>query len=224
MLSRLPPATRYLLIVNIVCSLIVMLIVPAWFRWLGLWPWLPGEPWASQAFMPWQPITHAFLHADPVHLMLNMLGLVMFGAVLESEWGTRRFLVFYGVCVLGAALCQFALATWMVYSEGRVAFAVGASGGIYGLLVAFGWLFPNDRMGLFFLPTVFKARYFVIAMIALQLAQALFGGDTGESHVAHLGGAFFGAALILYWRRDRKRPPQGPSPRRRRASHLRIVR
>lgn len=223
MLSRLPPATRYLLIVNIVCSLIVMLIVPAWLRWFALWPWLPGEPWASQAFMPWQPITHAFLHGGPVHLMLNMLGLVMFGAVLESEWGTRRFLVFYGVCVLGAALCQFALASWMAYAQGRIAYTVGASGGIYGLLVAFGWLFPNNRIGLFFLPITFKARHFVIGLIALQVALALFGGDTGESHVAHLGGAAFGALLILYWRRDRKRPPQGPSPRRRR-SHLRVVR
>lgn len=227
MLSRLPPATRYLLIANIVCSLIVMLMtmwhVPAGLRWFALWPWSPGEPWASQAFMPWQPITHAFLHADPVHLMLNMLGLVMFGAVLESEWGTRRFLVFYGVCVLGAALCQFALATWMVEAQGRVAYALGASGGIYGLLVAFGWSFPNQRIGLFLLPMTFKARYFVIGLIALQLALALFGGNTGESHVAHLGGAAFGALLILYWRRDRTRPPQGPSPRRRR-SHLRVVR
>lgn len=222
MLSRLPPATRYLLIANIVCSVIVML-VPSLFGIFGLWPWLPGEPWASQVFMPWQPITHAFVHADPVHLMLNMLGLVMFGAVLESEWGTRRFLVFYGVCVLGAALCQFALATWMAYAQGRIAYAVGASGGIYGLLVAFGWLFPNQRMGLFFLPMTFKARHFVIGLIALQVALALFGGRTGESHVAHLGGAFFGWALIRYWGRDRTRPPQGPTPRRR-ASHLRVVR
>lgn len=223
MSSRLPPATRYLLIANIVCSLIVMLIVPTRSEWFALWPWFPGEPWATQAFLPWQPITHAFVHADPVHLMLNMLGLAMFGALLESRWGTRRFLVFYGVCVLGAALCQFALATWMVYAQGRVTYTVGASGGIYGLLVAFGWLFPNDRMGLFFLPATFKARYFVIALIAVQAALALFGGDTGESHAAHLGGAFFGAALILYWRRDRTRPPQGPKPRRR-ASHLRVVR
>lgn len=227
MLSRLPPATRYLLIANIVCSVVVMLMAmlnaPEGLRWFALWPWLPGEPWASQAFMPWQPITHAFLHADPVHLMFNMLGLVMFGAVLESEWGTRRFLVFYSVCVLGAALCQFALATWQVYEQSRVVFSVGASGGIYGLLVAFGWLFPNQRIGLFFLPITFKARHFAIGLIVLQLLLALFGGRTGESHVAHLGGAFFGLALILYWRRDRNRPPQGPSPRRRR-SHLRVVR
>jgi membrane associated rhomboid family serine protease len=221
MLSRLPPATRYLLIANIVCSVVVML-VPSLFGVFGLWPWLPGEPMASQAFMPWQPITHAFVHADPVHLMFNMLGLTMFGTVLESHWNTRRYLIFYGVCALGAALCQFGLATWQAYESGRIAFSVGASGGIYGLLVAFGLLFPNHRIGLFFLPMTFKARHFVIALIGLQLVLALFGGRTGESHVAHLGGAFFGWALIRYWARDRKPPPKGPPPRRR-PKHLRAV-
>jgi membrane associated rhomboid family serine protease len=228
MLSRLPPATRYLLIANIVVSLLGIFSPWAWvLKPLSLWPWLPaGAPAAMPSFMPWQLLTHAFLHADPVHLMLNMLGLAMFGAMLEHEWGTRRFLVFYSVCVLGAALCQFGLATWMAFERGQVRYAVGASGGIYGLLVAFGLLFPNQRMGLFLLPLTFKARHFVIGLIALQVVLAVFGGSTGESHVAHLGGAFFGWALIRYWRRGRngpsQRPPQGPKPPRR-PSHLRAV-
>jgi membrane associated rhomboid family serine protease len=224
MLSRLPPATRYLLIANIVLSVIGMVVPLAWYLPFGLWPWLPeGAPAMFVPFMPWQLVTHAFLHADPVHLMLNMLALVMFGAVLEHEWGTRRFLIFYTVCVLGAALCQFGVATWMAFERQQVRYAVGASGGIYGLLVAFGMLFPNQRLGLFFLPMTFKARHFVMVLIALQLALALFGGNSGESHAAHLGGALFGWALIRYWRRDRTQPPQGPKPPRR-SSHLRVVR
>jgi membrane associated rhomboid family serine protease len=224
MLSRLPPATRYLLIANIVISLIAMF--SPWnglIKSLSLWPWLPvGVPEAMPSFMPWQLVTHAFLHADPVHLMLNMLGLVMFGAVLEHEWGTRRFVIFYSVCVLGAALCQFGLATWMAFERDQIRYAVGASGGIYGLFVAFGVLFPNQRIGLFLLPINFKARHFVIGLIALQVALALFGTHTGESHIAHLGGAFFGWALVRYWLSGRGGPRQGQNSGRKR-SHLRVV-
>jgi membrane associated rhomboid family serine protease len=224
MLSRLPPATRYLLIANLVLSLAAMFAPWSWLlKPLSLWPWLPGTmPPEAPSFMPWQLLTHAFLHADPVHLMLNMLGLVMFGAMLEHEWGTRRFLIFYTVCVLGAALCQFGLSTWMAFRQAGVSYGVGASGGIYGLLVAFAMLFPNQRIGLFFLPINFKARHFVIGLIALQLLLALFGARSGESHIAHLGGAFFGWAMIRYWRRKPSGPPPGPKPGRKR-SHLRVV-
>ncbi len=223
MLSRLPPATRYLLIANIVLSLTWMVAPWSWKYPFNLWPWLPADaPATTPSFMPWQLVTHAFLHADPVHLMLNMLGLVMFGAMLEYEWGTRRFLVFYSVCVLGAALCQFGLSTWLAFERGQISYGIGASGGIYGLLVAFGLLFPNQRLGLFFLPMTFKARHFVVALILLQLFFAVFGGRTGESHIAHLGGAFFGWALIRYWARDRTQTPKGPK-RRRRPSYLRPV-
>jgi membrane associated rhomboid family serine protease len=223
MLSRLPPATRYLLIANIVLSLTWMVAPWAWTYPFNLWPWLPANASATMpSFMPWQLVTHAFLHSDLVHLMLNMLGLVMFGAMLEYEWGTRRFLVFYSVCVLGAALCQFGLATWMAFERGEISYGIGASGGIYGLLVAFGLLFPNQRLGLFFLPITFKARHFVAALIVLQLIFAVFGGRTGESHIAHLGGAFFGWALIRYWARDRTQTPKGPK-RPRRPSYLRPV-
>jgi membrane associated rhomboid family serine protease len=223
MLSRLPPATRYLLIANIVLSLVQMLAPWAWTYSFNLWPWLPANaPETTPSFMPWQLVTHAFLHADPVHLMLNMLGLVMFGAMLEHEWGTRRFLVFYTVCVLGAALCQFGLATWMAFERGVVQFSLGASGGVFGLLVAFGLQFPHERIGLFFFPRRFKARHFVLAMVGLQVLLLIFGGNTGESHIAHLGGAFFGWALMRYWGRDRRPKPKPPKPRRR--SHLRVVR
>lgn len=223
MLSRLPPATRYLLIANVVLSLAWILAPWAWKQPFNLWPWLPANaPATTPSFMPWQLVTHAFLHADPVHLMLNMLGLVMFGAMLEYQWGTRRFLMFYSVCVLGAALCQFGLATWMVFERGVVQYSVGASGGVFGLIVAFGLLFPHERIDLFFIPRRFKARTIVLVMVGLQALLLIFGGNTGESHIAHLGGAFFGWALIRYWSRDRTQTPKGPK-RRRRPSYLRPV-
>ncbi len=224
MLSRLPPATRYLLIANIVLSLAWMLAPWAWTYPFDLWPWLPANaPATTPSFMPWQLVTHAFLHADPVHLMLNMLGLVMFGAMLEYEWGTRRFLVFYSVCVLGAALCQFGLATWMAFERGDVRMRSVRRAASIGLIVAFGLLFPNDRIDLFFIPHRFKARHHRARSdrIASQLL-LIFGGNTGESHIAHLGGAFFGWALIRYWARDRTQTPKGPK-RRRRPSYLRPV-
>lgn len=231
MLSRLPAVTRALLIANIAIALIdlmltasghIGLILP-----LRLWPLLPAEMSLPGAygFMPWQLVTHGFLHADPVHLVLNMIGLVMFGAPLEHLWRSRRFAVFYAVSMLGGGLCQLALTSWLVREGYPPMSTVGASGAIFGLMLAFALNHPNHRIGLLFLPIMLKARTFILILIALQLVLAVLPGSGNVAYLAHLGGALAGWLLLRWWQRPRSRPPSPPSGGRRdRANPLRLVR
>ena len=171
--------------------------------------------------MPWQLLTHAFMHGDLLHIAMNMICLLMFGAELESYWGSRRYLIFYAFCTLGAGLCQVAVATLMV-SQGAGAYStLGASGGVFGLLIGYGMLFPDRRIGLLFLPVLLKARTLVIIFAVAQVALGFSGLNTGVAHFAHLGGMLFGWLLIRWWRRPR--PPMAPPPPKKRPSHLRVV-
>lgn len=223
MLSRLPAITRALLIANIVIFLLqhVPGLVP---RTLELWPWAPD--WAGrpdiEPFMPWQLISHAFLHGDLLHLVFNMLALVMFGAPLEHRWGERRFAVFYAVSMLGGGLSQLALTSVMAANGVPPVPTVGASGAIFGLLLAYALSFPNHRIGLLFLPVMLKARTFMALLIALQVVLAIFASGSGIAYLAHLGGALAGWLLLLWWRRPRSGPPRGG--RRERPDHLKLVR
>ena len=149
-----------------------------------------------------------------MHLAFNMLALVMFGAPLEYTWGERRFLTYYLVCVFGAGLCQLLVAS-MAVSQGELAYpTVGASGGVFGLLLAYGMLFPNQRVMLLFPPIPMKARTLVIVYGAIELMLGFTGWQPGVAHFAHLGGMLFGWLLIRYWRGQ---PPFGrrgpPRPR-----------
>lgn len=154
----------------------------------------------SQLFRPWQPISYAFLHANVMHLALNMFALWMFGRTMEVVWGSRRFAFYYGVCVLGAALVQIATA----YIDGAPSVTVGASGGVFGVLLAFGMTFPNQRILLLFPPIPLPAKYFVIIYGAIELYFGLTRTSSGVAHFAHLGGMVFGLVLILYWRNQRR--------------------
>ena len=154
----------------------------------------------SSLFRPWQPITYAFLHANVMHLALNMFALWMFGRTMEVVWGSRRFAFYYGVCVLGAALVQITTA----YIDGAPSITVGASGGVFGVLLAFGMTFPNQRILLLFPPIPMPAKYFVIIYGAIELYFGLTRTSSGVAHFAHLGGMVFGLALILYWRSQRR--------------------
>jgi len=221
MLSRLPPVTQALLIANVVVFLLHQLMGDASFEAFMLWP--PGEggfdphyPWRN--FLPWQLLTYGFLHASLTHLLFNMLGLYMFGAPLEQTWGSRRFLAFYLICVAGAGLCQLLLGWWAVSGGGLAYPTVGASGGIFGLLLAYGMLFPNHRVMLLFPPIPMKARTFVIVFGVLSLLLGVSGMQRGVAHFAHLGGMLFGWLVIRYWRGQPpfgRRPPRGPSHLRR---------
>ena len=210
---RLPPVTQLLLILNIAVFAIGALLgeqvamrIDLLF---ALWPWYPGG-YGSElpVFMPWQLVTYAFLHGGLNHIAFNMLALVMFGSPIEHHLGARRYLLFYAVCVIGAGLCQLALASWSVAQGSDIYPTVGASGGVFGLLLAYGMLFPNHRVMLLFPPIPMKARTLVIVYGAIELLLGFTGLQPGVAHFAHLGGMVFGWLLLLYWRRPR--PPRPP--------------
>lgn len=226
MLSRLPRVTKALLLANVLVYVLQLLVPNDYLAPLKLWPIaLDDDPFSPTAsFMPWQLVTYAFMHGDPLHIAMNLICLLMFGAELESFWGSRRFLVFYTVCVVGAGLCQVAVATLMLTQNGWLYTSLGASGGVFGLLAGYAMEFPNHRVGLLFLPVMIKARTLVAIFAVAQLLMAFSGLDTGEAHFAHLGGMLFGWLMIRRWRRPR--PPDAPTPKpgpKKRPSHLRVV-
>ncbi len=158
-------------------------------------------PFNSGNFMPWQVVTYAFLHGGIGHLFFNMLGLWMFGSELERLWGAKRYAAFLLAGVLAAAVTQL---IFTAISGSRVP-TVGASGGLFALLLAFGMLFPNRVIMPLFPPIPMKARTFVIVFGTLELVLGLM--DTGSvAHFAHLGGMVGGFLMIRYWRRQ---PPFG---------------
>ena len=209
MLSNLPRITKLLLIANIVGFGLQWLLGEARLVGLMLWPLGDGvyDPTGSApGFMPWQLLTYGFLHGGFMHLAFNMLALVMFGAQLEHTWGDRRFLTYYLVCVVGAGVCQLVVGSLAV-SQGQDPYpTIGASGGVFGLLLAYGMLFPNQRVMLLFPPIPMKARTLVIVYGLFELGLGITGLQPGVAHFAHLGGMLFGWLLIRHWRGQ---PPFG---------------
>lgn len=242
-MSRIPPAVLGLLIAN--AAVFLAGLSPQLHEWLlqhGAF-WFTRNP----NFAPHQVVSYMFLHGSPGHILFNMFGLFSFGVHLESRWGTRRFLLFYCLCGVGAALVQSGVNLYQfqalenklisaglpapmidsILATGRgpipldpgarealahlyriyVAPMIGASGAIYGILVAFGLLYPNAKLALIFVPVPVAAKIFIPILLALDLFSgitgfSLFGG--GIAHFAHLGGALIGFLLMLLWRR----PPE----------------
>ena len=149
-------------------------------------------------FWPWQLVTYGFLHstASITHILFNMFALWMFGIQLENEWGSRRFALYYFVCVIGAGLVQLTVTTL----EGSYAPTLGASGGVFGVLLAFGMMFPNQVIMLLFPPIPMKAKYFVIGYGLIEFIAGVANTGSQVAHFAHLGGMLFGFLLIMYWR------------------------
>lgn len=174
-------------------------------RWLGLWPLgLTGfDPRAllAPSFLPWQVFSYAFLHGGLLHLGLNLYALWMFGRQLEAVWGPYRFAAFYLACVVGAAMTQLAVSEYVLYRGGNVYPVIGASGGVFGLLLAFALLSPRARLMLLFPPIAVEARWFVLGYAALELYFGVTGTAEGVAHFAHLGGMLTGWLLL----RDRRR-------------------
>ena len=207
MFSRLPPVTQALLIANTALFLLQLMLGQSTFAPFMLWPLGGFDPFSpGENFQPWQLLTYGFLHASFGHLLFNMLAVYMFGAPLELTWGPRRFLAFYLISVAGAGLCQLAVGWWITSGGGAAYPTVGASGGVFGLLLAYGMLFPNQRMMLLFPPIPMKARTFVIVFGAIELLMGVFNTSSGIAHFAHLGGMLFGWLLIRHWRGQ---PPFG---------------
>ena len=214
MFSNLPRVTKALLIANAVVFLLQMVLGDAAMAPLMLWPFGSGDTYAGAGFLPWQLLTYGFMHGSFTHLLFNMLALLMFGAPLEHTWGDRWFLTYFLVCIVGAAVCQLAVGAWTM-SEGGAAYpTVGASGGVFGLLLAYGMLFPHQRVMLLIPPIPMKARTLVIVYGLAELMLGFTGWQPGVAHFAHLGGMLFGWLLIRYWRGQ---PPFGtrgpPRPR-----------
>ncbi|HEX23143.1 MAG TPA: rhomboid family intramembrane serine protease [Chromatiales bacterium] len=171
---------------------------------LALWPVaVPVSPLLGMmppSFEPWQLVSYSFLHGSIMHLLLNMYALWLFGTRMENVWGSKVFALYYFVCVMGAGLVQLYVAS-QAAKQGGVYPTIGASGGVFGLLLAFGMTFPNERLMLIFPPIVLKAKWFVLIYGAIELWAGVTGTEAGVAHFAHLGGMFFGLALLLYWRR-----------------------
>ena len=195
-----PPVVKNLLIANCVVYLAMMLI-PSVNHFCGeyLQLWWSNHPYARQ-FHSYQFVTYMFLHGSGYHLFSNMFALWMFGRTLEYELGSQRFLTYYLVCGVGAAIIQIAIASLL----GESLALVGASGAVFGLLLAFGLMHPNNQIYIIPFPFPIKAKWFVVGYAVLEIALGWSGAETGIAHFAHVGGMLWGLVLLLLWRKQRK--------------------
>jgi len=188
------PVNQALLIAN-VAVFVLQYFFGSWLDVFALWP--PG----SGGFRPWQLLTYGFLHGGLTHLLFNMFALWMFGSEIERLFGSRRYLTYYLTCVVGAALMHLIV----VSAAGMAPVpAVGASGGVFGLLLAFGMAWPHRKVMLLFPPIPMPAWLFVTLYGVLELYLGITQTAQGVAHFAHLGGMATGYVLIRYWR-DRAR-------------------
>jgi membrane associated rhomboid family serine protease len=189
----LPPVTQWLLIANVAAYALAqsgMLSVDAF----ALWP--PGS--FESRFEVWQLVTYSFLHGNLAHIFFNMLALYMFGGEIERLFGSRFYALYYFASVIAAAICHLVVTAAMGSPPAPM---VGASGGIYGLLLAFGIYFPHRRVLLLFPPIPLPARVFVFGFAALELVLGVTQTAAGVAHFAHLGGMLGGWLMIQYRRR-----------------------
>lgn len=161
----------------------------ATFKNLALWPLYSGY------FQPWQLFTYGFLHGGFNHLFFNMFAVFMFGFPLERMWGSRRYAEYFGICILGAGLIQL----FVQYLSANIYPTIGASGAVFGLLLAYGVMWPDNRLILIFFPVPIKAKWFVLIYAVAELVFGVTGTMPQVAHFAHLGGLFFGAGLLWRW-------------------------
>jgi rhomboid family protein len=183
------PAVTTLLIAANAGVFLLLVAAPGLLTSLALWP-------VGAGFQPWQLLTYAFLHGGLFHIAFNMFALYMFGSAIERVFGARRYLAYYLVCVLSAAIAQLLTAA----ITGAVYPTVGASGGVFGLLLAYAIYFPHSRIMLIFPPIPMPARVFVVVYAALELFLGVTGTEEGVAHFAHLGGLVGGFIMLRYWR------------------------
>lgn len=220
--NQLPPVTRHLLLVNIVVWVVTAVLYQ--FQHFDAAKYLGLHYFEASDFNLAQLVTYMFLHdMDGVgHIFFNMFSLYMFGRILEQIMGSKRFLIYYFVCGIGAGLVQEAAMyhdLHHIIADGyqnvnmwgtimplqqylNMNIAVGASGAVFGLLLAFGMLLPNVPLYLFFIPVPIKAKWMVIGYGLIELLFGLSGMMSGVAHFAHLGGLLFGFVLILIWKKN----------------------
>lgn len=233
-LNSIPPVVKNIIAINVILWLVTLVLPSLMIRWglnIDLTDILGMHYWASSKFSPAQLITYMFMHdkSSIFHILFNMYALYLFGGVLENLWGPKRFLFYYLITGIGAGLIQQlfwtveyhsaitaineAISSNIMNAPSLIAqkeqflnmlITIGASGSVFGLLLAFGWLFPEAKLMLIFFPVPIKARIFVLmyGVIELFMGVAQFSGDN-VAHFAHLGGMLFGALLILWWNKKK---------------------
>ena len=222
----MPPVTKNLIIINILMFLTTF-VAESWG--INLNYYLGLHFFLNDSFQVYQPLTYIFMHGGLSHLFFNMFALWMFGRILENVWGSKNFLIYFLICGIGAGVVQeivqyvsinmdissfeqargLALSSYdraMVYS--RIPSTVGASGSVYGILLAFGMMFPNEKLFIIPFPFPIKAKFFVIGYAIIELVTGLSNNPNDNvAHFAHLGGMLFGLILILYWRKKKHNGP-----------------
>ena len=197
-----------LLIVNAVVFVLQATNTGFIYEWFALWPLgtpeleeVRGQLLRVPDFQIWQVLTYGFMHGSVSHLFFNMLALYVFGRPVEQYLGPRRFIQYYFTCLVGAGLIQLLVAS----SSGEIYPTVGASGAVFGLLLAFGLLFPNHMVLLLFPPIPMRAKWFVLIYGAIELLMGVTGTMPQVAHFAHLGGMLFGFILLWRWSSLRRR-------------------
>lgn len=221
-MRNIPTITKNLLIINIVAFLACLLMGQDASGNYKLNELLGLHFFLAEDFQVYQLITYMFMHGGWSHIIFNMFALWMFGCIVERVWGGKKFLFYYIACGVGAGLFQEAAQfveysvqglsayNYVSYSGGRMLMSeylnlwttVGASGAIYAILLAFGMIFPEERIFIFPLPIPIKAKWFVIIYAGVELISALGTSNDGVAHIAHLGGMVFGYFMIRYWRKQ----------------------
>ena len=219
-MNNLPPVTKNLLIINVLCY---FGYIVAQKYGIDLNDTLGLHFFLASDFNLAQLVTYMFMHANFQHIFFNMFAVWMFGRTLEHVLGAKRFLTYYMICGIGAGLVQ-ELVQYIQYAMElshyenvntglaiipmaeflNMMTTVGASGAVYGILLAFGMLFPESRMFVFPLPFPIKAKFFVIGYAVIELFAGFGSSGDGVAHFAHLGGMIFGFLLIMYWRKKNK--------------------
>lgn len=201
---RITPIVKHFIIINVIMFALTLLAEGFMLEKFALFYF------NSPFFKPYQLISYIFMHGGFMHILFNMYSLYIFGSVLESVWGGKKFFIYYMVTGIGAALFHLFI-TYLRIESGvldpylaSIIPMVGASGAIYGLLLAYGVLFPNNVLTLFFPPVSLKAKYMVFVFGGLEFLLGLGGSGDGVAHFAHLGGMLFGFVILMIWKRGNK--------------------
>jgi len=204
--SAFPPVVKGLIIANGLVAL--AMVVPSTrellYGWFALWAYGVRPGFQPGAFLPWQLVTYGFLHGGFGHLFFNMLALWMFGVPVEQAWGSRRFSIYYFICLVGAGLTQLLI----ISMQGSPYPTLGASGAVLGVLLAFGMMYPDVPIYLYFFVPI-KAKYLVVLYALLDLFGGFSGSNSGVAHFAHLGGMATGFIVLMVWKRTHARRREG---------------
>lgn len=218
-MRNIPVVTKNLLLVNIIAFVATWMLQ---LRGLDLNDLLGLHFFMAADFQAWQLVTYMFLHSGFTHILFNMFALWMFGVVIENVWGPKKFLFYYISCGVGAGIMQEIAQFFSFYftisaQDPTIGFGelfaighqlstqlngwttIGASGAVYAILLAFGMIFPNERIFIFPLPIPIKAKWFVMFYVAIELFSAMSSSGDNVAHMAHLGGMLFGYLMIRYW-------------------------